>query len=108
MPVGGAEQNCRRADSIKYIYNQKVFEYDQFYPDVGMARGIRELARAFSNEMRRIHLGEVRNFEIGTDRHAKVPRRHILGQDNAFAIPAKHNDAECAPSSVCEGESWRF
>jgi len=106
--MSAEKQNCRRADSINNIYNQPVFEYDQFYPDVGMARGIRELAWAFSNEMRRIHVREVPDFEISADRHVKVPRRHILGQDNAFAIPAKHSNAEGAPSSVCEGGSWGF
>ena len=60
-------------------------------------------------------MGEVPNFEISADRHVKVPRRHILGQDNAFAIPAKNSNAEGAPSSVgaCpdlvgEGRSWGF
>ena len=59
----GAE-NCRRADSISYIYNQQVFEYEGNCGETGTARRIRELARAFSNEMRQISRGEVPEFEV--------------------------------------------
>ena len=59
----GAE-NCRRADSIIYIYNQPVFEYEGKCGEMGMARRIRELARSFSNEMRQFHAGHVPDFEI--------------------------------------------
>ncbi len=58
----GAE-NCRRADSISYIYNQQVFEYEGKCGEMGTARRIRGLARAFSNEMRQISGGEVPEFE---------------------------------------------
>lgn len=59
----GAE-NCRRADSIKYIYNQQVFEYEGNCGETGMARRISELARAFSNEMREFRARHVPDFEI--------------------------------------------
>lgn len=61
MSAGAA--NCRRADSIKYIYNQQVFEYGEDCGEMGTAHGIRELARASSNEMRQIREGRVPEFE---------------------------------------------
>jgi len=69
----GAE-NCRRADSIKYIYNQPVFEYEGNCGEMGMARRIRELARPFSNEMRQFRARHLPNFEI-TAGCAQEPRQ---------------------------------
>jgi len=57
-------ENCRRADSIKYIYNQQVFEYKGKCGETGTARSISELARSFSNEMRQIRARHVPEFEI--------------------------------------------
>jgi len=62
----GAE-NCRRADSISYIYNQPVFEYEGNCGEMGTARRISELARPFSNEMRQFPARHVPDFEITAD-----------------------------------------
>lgn len=59
----GAE-NCRRADSINYIYIQPVFEYEGKCGEMGTASRISELARSFSNEMRHFLAGHVPDFEI--------------------------------------------
>jgi hypothetical protein len=70
----GAE-NCRRADSINYIYNQPVFEYEGKCGEMGTACRIRELARTFSNEIRQFRARHVPEFEIMVGCRARGPRR---------------------------------
>jgi len=72
--MSAGEKNCRRADSINYIYNQPVFKYEGNCGETVTARRIRELARSFSNEMRQLRACHMLDFEImavcGTKRSA--------------------------------------
>lgn len=81
----GAE-NCRRADSISYIYIQQVFEYEGNCGETGRAHRIRELARAFSNEIGEIRAAHVPNFEIKAGCGAKRGARSEFAEANRCAL----------------------
>ncbi len=78
-------ENCRRADSISYIHIQQVFQYEGNCGEMGTARRIRELARAFSNEMRHFRARQVANFEImagcGMDVYESANERRTYNGD---------------------------
>jgi len=78
----GAE-NCRRADSISYIYNQPVFEYEGKCGEMGTASRISGLARSFSNEMRKFRARYVPEFETKAGCRVKRADRTRVREDES-------------------------